>query len=96
MSLRAATPAGHDPAASSIGTSRVRMSSSSSGDRRFGGIDRIRRTPDNARRTTSARPGASRPAAVWNWLIEDTHRVNVAGVYRHFPTPVCSAAASVT
>ena len=72
------------------------MSSSSSGDRRTGGMARIRRTPDSARRTTSARPGASRPAAVWNWLIEDTHRVSVAGVYRHFPTPVCSAAASVT
>ena len=62
------------------------MSSSSSGDRRTGGVARIRRTPDSARRTTSARPGASSPAAVWNWLIEDTHRVSVAGVYRHFPT----------
>ena len=60
------------------------------------GSARIRRTPDNARRTTSDRPGASSPAAVWNWLIDDTHRVNVAGVYRHFPTPLCSAAASVT
>jgi len=72
------------------------MSASNNGDRRTGGIDRIRRTPDNARRTTSARPGASSPAAVWNWLIEDTHRDKVAGVYRHLPTDVCSAAASVT
>ena len=56
---------------------------------------RIRRTPDNARRTTSARPGASIPAAVWNWLIDDTHRVRVSGVYRHLPTEVCKAAASV-
>jgi hypothetical protein len=71
------------------------MSSSSNGDRRTGGMARIRRTPERARLTTSARPGGSRPAAVWNWLIEDTHRVNVAGVYRHFPTPVCSTAASV-
>ena len=31
---------------------------------------------------------------MWNWLIEETHRVSVAGVYRQFPTPVCSAAAS--
>ena len=97
MSRRAATPAGQPPAGSAIDdVSRVRMSSSSSGARRTGGVARIRRTPDNARRTTSDRPGASRPAAVWNWLIEDTHRVSVAGVYRHFPTPVCSAAASVT
>jgi hypothetical protein len=29
-------------------------------------------------------------------LIEETHRVNVEGVYRHFPTDVCSAAVSVT
>ena len=33
------------------------MSSSNNGDRRTGGVDRIRRTPDSARRTTSARPG---------------------------------------
>ena len=69
------------------------MSSSSSGDRRTGGIARIRRTPDSARLTISDRPGGSSPAAVWNWLIEDTHRDNVAGVYRHRPTPVFSAAA---
>ena len=56
----------------------------------------MRRIPDNARRTTSDLPGASIPAAVWNWLIDDTHRVNVAGVYRHRPTPLCSAAAAVT
>ena len=71
------------------------MSSSSSGDRRTGGVARIRRTPANARRTTSDRPGASNPAAVWNWLMLDTHRDNVAGVYRHRPTDVCSVAASV-
>jgi len=64
--------------------------------RRFLGVVLIRRTPDSARRTTSARPGASNPAAVWNWLIDDTHRVNVDGVYRHLPTDVCFAAASVT
>ena len=56
---------------------------------------RIRRTPDNARRTTSDRPGAWWPAAVWNWLMLETHRVNVAGVYRQRPTPVISAAAWV-
>jgi hypothetical protein len=58
-------------------------------------VARIRRTPANARLTTSDRPGASKPAAVWNWLMLDTHRDNVAGVYRHRPTDVCSAAASV-
>ena len=56
----------------------------------------MRRIPDSARRTTSARPGASSPAAVCTWLMLDTHRVTVAGAYRHFPTPVCSAAAAVT
>ena len=56
----------------------------------------MRRIPDNARRTTSDLPGAWRSAAVWNWLIEETHRVRVAGAYRHRPTPVISAAASVT
>jgi len=39
----------------------------------------VRRIPDNALLTTSDLPGASRPAAVWNWLMVDTHRVNVAG-----------------
>ncbi len=71
------------------------MSSRSSGARRFGGVARSRRIPDSARRTTSERPGAARPAAVWNWLIEEVHRVNVAGLYRHCPTTVCSAAAPV-
>jgi len=56
----------------------------------------MRRIPDSARRTTSERPGGSRPAAVCTWLIEATHRVNVAGAYRHLPMPVFSAAASVT
>jgi hypothetical protein len=96
MSRRAATPAGQSAAEPSIEVIRVRMSASSSGDRRTGGRTRIRRIPDSARRTTSDRPGASSPAAVWNWLIDDTHRVRVAGVYRHLPTDVCSAAASVT
>ncbi len=32
---------------------------------------------------------------MWNWLIEEVHRVNVAGLYRHSPTAVCSAAAAV-
>ena len=63
------------------------MSSRSSGARRFGGVARIRRTPDNARRTTSDRPGAGRPAAVWNWLMLEHHRVNVAGLYRHSRAP---------
>jgi len=72
------------------------MSASSNGDRRFGGVARMRRIPDSARRTTSARPGASSPAAVCTWLMLDTHRDTVAGVYRHLPTPVCSAAAAVT
>ncbi len=51
------------------------MSTSCNGDRLTGGVARIRRIPDSARRTTSARPGASRPAAVWNWLMLDTQRV---------------------
>ena len=89
-------PAGHAAAVCSMEDIRMRMSSSNSGDRRTGGVDRMRRIPDNARRTTSDRPGASSPAAVWNWLIEDTHRVNDAGAYRHRPTPVVSAAACVT
>ncbi len=71
------------------------MSSRSSGARRFGGVARSRRIPDSARRTTSERPGAARPAAVWNWLIDDAHRVNVAGLYRHCPTTVWSTAAPV-
>ena len=96
MSRRAATPAGHSVARVDRSTIRVRMSASSNGARRFGGVARMRRIPDNARRTTSLRPGASSPAAVCTWLIEDTQRVSVAGAYRHFPTPVCSAAASVT
>jgi hypothetical protein len=33
---------------------------------------------------------------VCNWLIKDTHRVTVAGEYRHLPTDICSAAACVT
>ena len=74
----------------------VRMSLRSNGILRTGGMARIRRTPESARRTTSDPPGGGSPAAVWNWLMLDTHRDNVAGVYRHFPTPVCSAAASVT
>ena len=95
MSRRAATPAGHPPAVSPIEIIKVRMSASNKGARRFGGVARIRRIPDNARRTTSERPGASRPAAVCTWLIDATHRVCVAGAYRHVPMPVCSAAASV-
>jgi hypothetical protein len=51
--------------------------------------------PDNARRTT--RPGRVRQAGGGVELVDRRHhRVNVAGAYRHFPTPVCSAAASVT
>src|SRR5207344_2917937 len=57
----------------------VRISSKSGGAHPFGGIRRMRRIPDKARRTTSDLPGASIPAAVWNWLIDETHRVNVAG-----------------
>ncbi|HZM68501.1 MAG TPA: hypothetical protein VFC16_19610 [Nakamurella sp.] len=72
------------------------MSSSNSGARRFCGVARMRRIPDSARRTTSLRPGGSRPAAVCTWLIDATHRVKVAGAYRHLPMPVCCAAASVT
>ena len=96
MSRRADTPAGQSPTRSAIDVITVRISANSKGDRRSGRTDLIRRTPDNARRTTSARPGASSPAAVWNWLIDDTHLVNVAGVYCHWPAPVCSDAASVT
>ena len=96
MSRRAPTPAGQVAVVSPMQVIRVRMSASSSGARRFGGVARMRRIPDSARRTTSLRPGASSPAAVCTWLIEDTQRVSVAGAYRHFPTPVCSAAASVT
>ena len=91
-----AAPAGQAAAVSAIEIIRVRMSARSSGVRRFGGVARMRRIPDSARRTTSERPGGSRSAAVCTWLIEATHRVSVAGAYRHFPMPVCSAAASVT
>jgi hypothetical protein len=72
------------------------MSVSSNGARRDGGVARIRRIPDKARRTSSDRPGASNPAAVCSWLIEDTHRVTVAGAYRNLPSGFCSAAAAVT
>ena len=95
-------PAGGDPGGPHRGRRRdrwsaaIRMSLSSNGDRRPCGVDRIRRIPDSARRTTSARPGAVSPAAVWNWLMLDTHRVSVAGAYRHFPRRRCSVAASVT
>jgi len=93
-SRRAITPPGQVENGA-IAASSLRMSSSSSGARRFGGVARSRRIPDSARRTTSERPGAARPAAVWNWLIEEVHRVSVAGLYRHCPTPVWSAAAAV-
>lgn len=56
------------------------MSASSSGARRDGGVARILRIPDNARRTSSDRPGGSSPAVMWSHqLVEDTHQVNVAG-----------------
>ena len=61
MSRRAATPAGQSPAESPIDVTRVRMSASSNGDRRTGGIARIRRMPDSARRTTSDPPGGVEP-----------------------------------
>ena len=61
MSRRAATPAGQPPATTIEQSTRPRMSSSSSGARRTGGVARIRRIPDNARRTTSDRPGGVQP-----------------------------------
>ncbi|HEY7815965.1 MAG TPA: hypothetical protein VIC62_22160 [Nakamurella sp.] len=72
------------------------MSASSSGARRAGGVARIRRIPDSARRTSSDRPGGSRFAAECTWLMEDTHRVSVAGAYRNVPLGYSSAAAVVT
>ena len=62
MSRRAATPAGHS--VTRVDRSKhqgPQMSSSSSGDRRTGGMARIRRTPDSARRTTSDPPGGGEP-----------------------------------
>jgi len=92
MSRRAATPAGQPAACPARCSSRARTSSRAM--EHVGFVESIGcgRIPDNARCTTSAPPGASRPA-VWKLVNRGHPPVRVAGVYRPFPTPVYSAVA---
>ena len=91
----AAIAVGHTVIDGRITSNNSRTSARSSRLRRFGGVFRSRRIPDRARRTTSDRPSASKPAAVWTWLIDEAHRVSDAAPYAGRPSGLRSSAASV-